>query len=133
MQRQPRPDTLPAMLRQIRAPLLAAVAALAASCTAPPPHTRLAFVSVYGDGVSADVLATGIRGEWCFSENALAVSVRPPWRARLADHGQAVRRALASVPDANVLLNASLDVRVEQYLLFQRICAIATGDAGRIE
>jgi hypothetical protein len=32
-----------------------------------------------------------------------------------------------------VLTDASISVRVEQYLLFQRICSIVHGDAGRLE
>ena len=41
--------------------------------------------------------------------------------------------ALEGVPGANVLTRATLRVKVEQYLLFQRVCAIVTGNAGAIE
>jgi hypothetical protein len=52
-------------------------------------------------------------------------------RPRARDGG-AIRDALAKVAGANVLTNVSVSVRVEQYLLFQRICAVVVGDAGRI-
>jgi len=44
-----------------------------------------------------------------------------------------VRDALDGVPTANVLTNVDVRVRIEQYLLFQRICAVVQGDAGRVE
>ena len=73
-----------------------------------------------------------MEGEACFSLNALSATLRPPWRARLADHGGAIRNALEKVEGANLLTNVSVRVRVEQYLLFQRICAVVVGDAGRL-
>ena len=76
--------------------------------------------------IDADSLPPGL------DEDVIRVSLRPPWMARLADHGRAVADALAQVPDANVLVGANVSVRVEQYLLFQRICARVRGDAGRI-
>jgi hypothetical protein len=83
--------------------------------------------------VRPQVLRRDVEGEWCFSQNLITVTLRPPWRARLADRGRAVEDALAQVPGANVLTDASISVRVEQYLLFQRICSIVHGDAGRLE
>lgn len=79
------------------------------------------------------VLRRDVEGEWCFSQDLISVTLRPPWRARLADRGRAVEDALAQVPGANVLTDVSISVRVEQYLLFQRICSIVVGDAGRLE
>ena len=45
----------------------------------------------------------------------------------------AVAKAIDGVPGANVLTDVSMSARVEQYLLFQRVCAIVVGDAGRME
>ena len=33
---------------------------------------------------------------------------------------------------ANVLTHAEFRVRVEQYLLFQRVCSVVVGDAGTL-
>jgi hypothetical protein len=52
---------------------------------------------------------------------------------RLADTGRAVSAALDSVPGANVLTDVIVRTRLEQYLLFQRVCAVVVGDAGRME
>ena len=112
---------------------MAAVLAAAAGCAGPPPISRMAFVTRIPGVVEPEVLARGVEGEFCFTEDAVTVSLRPPWRARLADPGRAVEAALASVPGANVLTDVSVRTRVEQYLLFQRICSIVVGNAGRIE
>jgi hypothetical protein len=93
----------------------------------------MAFVTRVPGIVEPELLARGVEGEHCFLEDLVSVSVRPPWRARLADPGRAVEAALASVPGANVLTHVTVRTRIEQYLLFQRICSIVVGDAGRIE
>ena len=102
-------------------------------CGSAPPFAELAFVTPRADLLRPEILRAGVEGEHCFLEDVISVSLRPPWRARLADHGRAVADALARVPDADVLTNATVRVRVEQYLLFQRICSIVVGNAGRIE
>jgi hypothetical protein len=101
-------------------------------CTSPPPFSELSVISTVPDAFAPVLLQAGVEGEQCFSLNAVSATLRPPWRARLADHGGAIRDALAKVAGANVLTNVSVSVRVEQYLLFQRICAVVVGDAGRI-
>ena len=105
----------------------------AAGCAGPPPISRMAFVTRTPGIVEPEILARDVEGEYCFTQDIIRVSLRPPWRARLADPGRAVEAALASVPGANVLTLVSVRTRVEQYLLFQRICSIAVGNAGRIE
>lgn len=122
----------------MRSPVLRALApALAALCGAacggPPPLGELALVTTRPDAVRAEVLRRNVVGEWCFRETLLSSTLRPPWRARLADHGLAIGRAIDAVPGADVLLDVELRVEIQQYLLFQRICAVAHGDAGRIE
>jgi hypothetical protein len=111
-------------------PLL--VLLLPLGCTSAPPIAKLAFVTPRADLVAPQILRAGVEGEHCFREDVISVSLRPPWLAHLADHGRAVADALARVPDANVLVNARMSVRVEQYLLFQRICAVVHGDAGML-
>jgi hypothetical protein len=93
----------------------------------------MAFVTRIPGLVEPKVLARGIEGRYCFSEDVVTVSLRPPWRARLADPGRAVEAALAKVPGANVLTHVEVRTRIEQYLLFQRICSIVVGNAGRLE
>jgi len=117
--------------RQRAAGALAAL--LAAGCAGPPPISRMAFVTRIPGIVEPTVLARGVEGEFCFTQDVISVSLRPPWRARLADPGRAVESALASVPGANVLTHVEVRTRVEQYLLFQRICSIVVGNAGRVE
>jgi hypothetical protein len=83
--------------------------------------------------VNPKILRQEVEGEWCFTQNVIAVSLRPPWRVRLADAGRAVSKAIDSVPGANVLTDVTVRTRLEQYLLFQRVCAVVVGDAGRME
>jgi hypothetical protein len=106
---------------------------LALGCASPPPIAELTFVAFEPGVVEPRILQGNVEGEWCFSQNVVAVSLRPPWRARLADRGRAIAAAIESVPGANVLTDVHVRIRVEQYLLFQRTCAIVTGNAGRIE
>jgi hypothetical protein len=122
-----------ASLRGGFAALLALAAALAVACAGPPPISRLAFVTRVPGVVEPEILARGVRGEFCFAEDLVRVSLRPPWRARLADPGRAVEDALSRVPGANLLTHVEVWTRVEQYLLFQRICSVVVGDAGRVE
>jgi len=112
---------------------IAILAAAAVGCAGPPPISRMAFVTRTPGIVEPEILVRGARGEFCFTEDVVSVSLRPPWRARLADPGRAVEAALASVPGANVLTHVSVRTRVEQYLLFQRICSIVVGNAGRVQ
>jgi hypothetical protein len=114
----------------VRALPLVLVAAL--GCAGAPPIAELAFATPRTGVLEPEILRAGVEGEHCFSEDLIRVSLRPPWMARLADHGRAVADALAQVPEANVLVDASVSVRVEQYLLFQRICALVRGNAARI-
>lgn len=107
-------------------------AGIVCACATPPP-SELAFVVRAPDIVEPKILRHDVTGEWCFSQNFITVSLRPPWRARLADVAPAVHRAIESVPGANVLTDVSLRTRIEQYILFQRICSVVVGDAGRIE
>lgn len=102
-------------------------------CTSPPPNSRLTLVTRSPQVVLPEMLRWRVRGESCFRENVITVTLRPPWRARFADTGRAIEDALAKVPGANVLTNIKISARVEQYLLYQRICAIVVGDAGRIQ
>jgi len=118
-------------VRSCSAVLLAVVASTLACASRPP--SELAFIAREPDVVKAKVLRQEVEGEWCFTENVVAVSLRPPWKVRLADTGRAVSRAIDGVPGANVLLDVRVRTRIEQYLLFQRICSVVTGDAGRVE
>jgi hypothetical protein len=93
----------------------------------------MAFVTRTPGLVAPVILAREVRGEFCFTEDVVTVTLRPPWRARLADPGRAVDDALAKVPGANVLTHVQMKTRLEQYLLFQRICSIVVGNAGRVE
>ena len=113
--------------------LAAAALSLVCACASPPPVAELAFVTRDPGVVNPKTLRQEVEGEWCFTQNIIAVSLRPPWRVRLADTGRAVSRAIDSVPGANVLTNVIVRTRIEQYLLFQRVCSIVVGDAGRVE
>ena len=126
-------DRVTVFARRTAAACALVAAALACACAGPPPNSRMAFVTRIPGIVEPTILARGVEGEYCFAEDIVTVSLRPPWRARLADPGRAVEAALASVPGANVLTHVQVTTRVEQYLLFQRICSIVVGNAGRIE
>lgn len=117
--------------RRIRLALLSCL--LAAGCAGPPPISELTLVVREPGVVRPEILKRGVEAEWCFSQDIITASLRPPWRARLADRGRAVSLAIDSVPGANILTEVRIRVRVEQYLLFTRVCAIASGDAGRLE
>jgi hypothetical protein len=117
-----------------RARLLAGVTlVLVCACASPPPASELTFVTREPGLVNPKILQQEVEGEWCFTQNVIAVSLRPPWRVRLADAGRAVSKAIDSVPGANVLTDVTVRTRLEQYLLFQRVCAVVVGDAGRME
>jgi hypothetical protein len=83
--------------------------------------------------VRSKVIRRDVEGEWCFTRSLIGAILRPPWRARLADRGRAVENALEQVSPANVLTHAEFRVRVEQYLLFQRVCSVVVGDAGTLQ
>ena len=106
---------------------------LAVACAGPPPVSELTLVAREPGVVRPEILKRGVEAEWCFTQDLITASLRPPWRARLADRGRAIARAIDSVPGANILTEVRIRVRVEQYLLFTRVCAIASGDAGRVE
>ncbi|MFQ5417042.1 MAG: hypothetical protein ACE5FL_08375 [Myxococcota bacterium] len=116
-----------------RAAIAACLAAQGLACAGPPPPSPLAFVARAPGVVEPLILRRRVEGTWCFSESLLTVSLRPPWQVRLADTGRAVTRAIESIPDANVLVDVVVRTRIEQYLLFQRVCSVVVGDAGRIE
>ena len=126
-------NRLPKRLPCRRRLLACVVSALLCACASPPPVAELAFVAATPDVVNPTILRQEVAGEWCFTQDVITVSLRPPWRVRLPDTGRAVTRAIAGVPGANVLMNVSVRTRVEQYLLFQRVCSIVVGDAGRLE
>jgi hypothetical protein len=107
--------------------------ALTSGCSTPFALSHMAFVTRTPGLVEPVILAREVQGEYCFTEDVVTVSTRPPWRARLADPGRAIDDALAQVPGANVLTHIEVKTRVEQYLLFQRICSIVVGNAGRVE
>ncbi|UCE86650.1 MAG: hypothetical protein JSU66_02620 [Deltaproteobacteria bacterium] len=120
-------------LRRSAARLAWLLAPLALGCASPPPIAELTFVAFEPGVVQPTILQGNVEGEWCFTENLIAVSLRPPWRARFADRGRAIAAAIESVPGANVLTDIRVQIRVEQYLLFQRKCARVTGNAGRLQ
>lgn len=119
----------------LRAACALAVAALAlvCACAGPPPGAELTFVTRDPYVLNPKTLRQEVEGEWCFTQNIVTVSLRPPWRVRLPDTGRAVSRAIDSVPGANVLTDVIIRTRIEQYLLFQRVCSVVVGDAGRVE
>ncbi len=123
------------MSRTLRRPTWLALLSylLAVGCAGPPPVSELTLVAREPGVVRPEILKRGVEAEWCFTQDLITASLRPPWRTRLADRGRAISRAIESVPGANILTEVRIRVRVEQYLLFTRVCAIASGDAGRVE
>lgn len=132
----PRPASSHGTGSRVPAHSLAGIAAallFAVGCASPPPVAQLSLVVLEPGLVEPEILQGSVEGEWCLTENVVSNLLRPPWRARFADRGRAVAVALDSVPGANVLTDVRVQIRVEQYFLFQRKCAIVTGNAGRIE
>lgn len=109
------------------------LSAVALGCASPPPIQQLTFATTEPNAVGPRLLREDVEGIYCFSRNAIRVLLTPPWRTRRANHGYAVAAALDAVPGANVLTDVRMSVEVQQYVLFQRVCAIATGDAGVLE
>lgn len=105
-------------------------ASLLSACAGSGGNAPLTFVATAPDTLTPRLLKQDVKAEWCFAESFVTVALRPPWRVRLADTGRAVTRAIDSVPGANVLTHVRMRTRIEQYLLFQRVCAIVIGDAG---
>jgi hypothetical protein len=115
------------------APGLGALLLLVSACGTPRPVSHFTLAVRSPDVVRSKVIRRDVEGEWCFTQNLISAILRPPWRARLADRGRAVEDALEQVPGANVLTHVDLSVRVEQYLLFQRVCSLVIGDAGTLQ
>ncbi|MDJ0867906.1 MAG: hypothetical protein QNK03_17510 [Myxococcota bacterium] len=112
-------------------PALGALAlAWATGCAGDPAITQLTLVAPEVPPITGRILEPRVEGRWCFTQSFVQVVLRPPWQARRANHSPAIAAALEQVPDANALMNAQLLVEVQQFLLFQRTCAIARGDAG---
>jgi hypothetical protein len=114
---------------------LAAVTAVLLSlcaCVSPPPPAELTIASLTPGALDVETLRQEVTGEWCFTQDLISISLRPPWRVRMADTGRAVSEALAGVEGANVLTDVIVRTRIEQYILFQRVCSIVVGDAGRV-
>ena len=133
-----RGERMPTVRNPSRSPrwmraLACAATVLLCACAGPPPNLDLAFVTREPDVVNPRILRQEVRGEWCFTQDIITLSLRPPWQVQLADTGWAVSRAIDSVPGANILTNVIVLTRIEQYLLFQRVCSIVIGDAGRVE
>ena len=82
--------------------------------------------------MKVELLKRNVRGQACFSVDVVRAVLRPPWRARPADHGAAIADALSKVEDAEMLMDVSVYARVEQYLLFQRVCSVVIGNAARL-
>lgn len=124
--------------RNRRPPRAAALAAAllwaaAVACGRPPPLSQFGLLVTRPDVVQPVVVMRNVEGRACFTENFVSVTLRPPWNARLADHGAAVRDALSRHPSANAMSNVRIGVEVQQYLLFQRICAVVHGDVGTLQ
>ncbi len=115
-----------------RSSCLLGFALLMATGCSTPSFSKLTFVTTREDAVAVELLERGVRGQSCFSVNVVRAVLNPPWRARPADHGAAIADALARVEGAEMLMDVTVYARVEQYLLFQRICSVVTGDAGRL-
>lgn len=73
----------------------------------------------------AMVLATGARGEDC----GAAVLFVPLRRANLAD---AVARAIASVPEATLLIDADVETRSMVTGVYNRRCVVVRGSAAKL-
>ena len=110
----------------------ASVAVLALTGCSVPSFSKLSFVTTRVDAVQVELLERNVRGQSCFSVDVVRGILRPPWRARPADHGAAIADALSKVEGADMLMDVSVYARVEQYLLFQRICSLVIGNAGRL-
>ena len=108
------------------------VVVLAVTGCSVPSFSKLSFVTTRLDAVQIEMLQRNVRGQSCFSVDVIRGVLRPPWRARPADHGAAIADALAKVEGADMLTDVSVYARVEQYLLFQRICSVVVGNAGRL-
>ena len=121
------------MSRCARGVAFCALLGFALACAGPPSVTDLSFVTPYEGVVEPEILQEDVEATWCFTRNLISVTITPPWRAPLADHGRAISLAIDRVPGANILTDISVWVRIEQYLLFQRVCAIVTGDAGYLK
>jgi hypothetical protein len=70
--------------------LACAISILVCACASPPPVSDLAFVTRDPEVVNPRILRQEVEGEWCFTQNIVTVSLRPPWRVRLADTGRAI-------------------------------------------
>lgn len=112
----------------------AVVLACSLGCAAPPPVTRLTFVTTREGVIQPEILATGVEYGWCYTLTLLDYAARLPWKASLVpNYGYAVALAIDSVPGANVMTNVKVERQRHEYGIFRRVCSTVTGDVGRIE
>jgi hypothetical protein len=104
---------------------LLALLAPALGC-ATRPYGSVSVVSTRPQAVRARVLATDVKGEHCRS-GYLVMS------DKLSDYGAAVQDAIASVPGADTLLDASVDFVSRDYLVYQKWCIRVSGSAAVFE
>lgn len=104
---------------------------VAIGCASDPPSMEFSFVA-------AEMVAQPqpiqdlVVGKDCFTNFVLSALMTPSSSAQRADHGLAMADAMEQVPEANVLTDVVLRVDVDQWLLFQRTCAVVSGRAGRL-
>jgi len=90
------------------------------------PYGSLSLVSTQPQAVKATILARDVKGSDCRSGIFVLGD-------KLADYGVAVQEAIASVPGADTLLDASVDFEVHNYVVYQKWCLRVSGTAAVLE
>lgn len=113
--------------------LLLAFALGEIGCATRPPVSQLTLVTTRQAFTSATVVAADVEGYYCHWRNILDSLSRFPWNLPMMDHALALQAVMRQYPEANVMLNASVRVRVNEFILASRHCIFVEGDLARVE
>jgi len=102
-------------------------------CSTRPPVAKLTLVSTRDAFRSATIIAPDVEGYYCYWRTVLDSLARFPWNQPWTDHALAIQAVMRKHPEANVMLQASVRVRVTSFLLVDRFCAVVKGDLARVE
>jgi hypothetical protein len=94
---------------------------------------QLTLVTTRDAFTSATIVAPNVEGYYCYWRTILDRLSRFPWNQHLANHALALQAVMRQHPEANVMLNASVRVRVNYFLVVDRYCVIVEGDLARVE
>jgi hypothetical protein len=118
-------------MRTLRSTVAAFALLASLGCSSDPAIMRMTLVTT-SPMAPPEILSEYVEGRACFYRNFIQALLTPPWLAKRANHALAIENALEPYPEANVMTDVVLRVDFSQFILFQRTCAVVTGQLGRM-